>query len=88
MYIIKMRDHYKAENADLIPLNIRRVIDHERNRWQGRSIFKYATYEEALHVMKTQMSHPKRIPVQRDYRIYEQDGRKLRLISEHLAEGV
>lgn len=84
MYIIKIKDTYKVEDAELIPINIRRVIDHEKSRWQGGSIFKYRTYEEALKTIKTQYSRPKKIPVRRDYRIYEQDGRKLTLISEHI----
>ena len=82
MYIIKVRDRTTATTRATMPERVFRLIDWDT--WKP-CLFRYDTLEKALALCDRQQATPTRYGEIRDYRVFEKDGRKLKLVYEYIA---
>ena len=87
MFIIKVRDHLTTRAFARAPEHVLVLLRHSDNKWRTCT-FAYKTYELALDFVNKQIAQADsdRFGILRDHRIFEQEGRKQRLVFEHLAE--
>lgn len=87
MFIVKVRDHATATTHATMPDRIYRLIDWDT--WKP-CLMRYSTYEQAKALVDRQLeqlrARPTRYGETRDFRIYEQEGRQLKVVYEYLAE--
>ena len=87
MFTVKVRDHITARTRALAPARTLALLQSEADHWKS-CLFSYKTYELALAFVEKQIAQAEndRFGILRDHRIFEQEGRKLKLVYEHLAE--
>ena len=87
MFIIKVRDHLTARTRAVAPARTLALLQSEAGSWKS-CLFSYKTYELALAFVNKQIAQAEsdRFGILRDHRIFEQEGRKQKLVFEHLAE--
>ena len=88
MFIIKVRDHLTARTRETCSENGFRILRADAEKWKA-CLLRYKTLEEALHFVTKQSpcsNGKNRFALVRDYRIFEQDGRKLKLVFEKIGE--
>ena len=87
MFTVKIRDHITARTRALAPARTLALLQHDDNKWRS-CVFAYKTYELALAFVNKQIAQAgsDRFGILRDHRIFEQEGRKQKLVYEHLAE--
>ena len=88
MFIIKIRDHLTARTRETCSENGYRLLSADSEKWKA-CIIRYKSLEEALHFVDKQSSRSNgknRFALVRDYRIFEQNGRKLNLVFEKIGE--
>lgn len=87
MFIVKIRDHVTARTRALAPEHTLVLLRYDDNKWRT-CVFAYKTYELALDFVNKQIAQAgsDRFGLLRDHRIFEQEGRKQKLVYEHLAE--
>lgn len=88
MFIIKVRDHITARTRRLCSKSEYHFLCANVEKWKT-CIIRYKSLENALHFVNKQsaLSGDKhRFALVRDYRIFEQNGRKLKLMFEKIGE--
>lgn len=78
MYIVKVRDHATPATLTLMPERTYRLFLQNENKWKT-CLLRYASYNEALAFVEKQAATKDRFAIRRDYRIFEQEGRQLKL---------
>lgn len=78
MFIVKVRDRATPATLTLMPEHAYRIFMQNANKWKT-CLFHYASYAAALSFVEKQAAMPDRFATHRDYRIFEQNGRKLTL---------
>ena len=88
MFVIKVRDHITEGTRALCSEGGYRLLMKDNNKWCS-FVIKYASYEKALAAVEKQLAQSNgnnRFALKRDHRIFEEDGRKLKLLFEHYAD--
>ena len=87
MFIVKVRDRLTARTYALAPANTIVMLHCDDNKWKT-CVVTYKTYDLALAFVNRQIAQTTsdRFEILRDHRIFEQEGRKQRLVFEHIAE--
>ena len=84
MFIIKVRDTLTARTRELVSESTYAILAAETGKWQT-CVIRYRSLDEALHFVEKQSTRPNRghrFGLVREYRVFEQNGRKLNLICE------
>ena len=87
MFIVKVRDHVTARTRALVSERTLALMQYDDNKWRN-CVFAYKTYELAQAFVQKQIAEAQtdRYGLLRDHRIFEQEGRKQKLVFEHLAK--
>lgn len=88
MFIIKVKDHVTARTRETCSENRYRLLCADSEKWKA-CIIRYKSLEDALRFVYKQSALSNggnRFALVRDYRIFEQDGRKLKLVFEKIGK--